>query len=77
MCIKKIRVWVVECFGRVNCLLFNLLNILVIRDLVENFLSILVIGEVSEMGFKLFLMDFGGWIFGIGIIMVCFSCVGK
>ena len=52
VCIKKIRAWVVERSGRVNCLFSSLLNTLVIKDSAENPSSTLAIGEVSEMGLK-------------------------
>ena len=37
----------------------------------------LAIGEVSEMGLKSFLTDFGGRRFGTVATMACFCCVGK
>ena len=46
------------------------------RDLAEKPSSTLATGEVNDTSLKSLSTDAGGWHFGTGTIIACFSCAG-
>ena len=60
--------------GRANCLLSNLSQTHMSRDLAEKPSSTLATGEVNDTGLQSFSTDTGGRHFGTGTTIACFSC---
>ena len=62
--------------GRANCLLSNLSQTHMSKDIAEKPSSTLAAGEVNDTGLQSLSTDIGGRHFGTGTTIACFSCAG-